>query len=374
MNYNIDDIKENLSTDQIFELLVELRGEPKRFKEDMIVSKTICHHPIEELGDAGYKLYYYENTRLFRCYTGCSEPTYDVFELVRKVKSKELNKDYSLYMAIQFVVSFFNLSSEYIITSENSITKEDYAIFRNYERLRELSTEGGQQEVELKSYKADFLQHMPTPIIEPWVRDGISPEIMDEFEICYNPVGKGIVIPHRDKNGKLIGIRERTLITEKAERYGKYMPLKFNGKMYNHPLSFNLYGLYQNKQNIQNFKTVFVFESEKAVLQYATMFGQENNIAVAICGSSFIKYQAKLLIDLGVEHIIVGLDKQYKEFEDNEHKKLVRNLEGIHHKYGNQVCISYLFDKGELLGYKDSPTDRGKEVFLELFKNKVNIY
>lgn len=104
------------------------------------------------------------------------------------------------------------------------------------------------------------------------------------------------------------------------------------------------------------------------------MFGQENNIGVAICGSSFLNYQAWLLINLGVEEIIVGLDKQYQIINDDEHKKLVKNLKQIHLKYGKYVKISYLFDKETLLNYKDSPTDRGKEIFLELYKHKVNLY
>jgi hypothetical protein len=30
-----------------------------------------------------------------------------------------------------------------------------------------------------------------------------------------------------------------------------------------------------------------------------------------------------------------------------------------------------MWDKGHLLGYKDSPIDDGKEIFLELFKERI---
>ena len=109
-------------------------------------------------------------------------------------------------------------------------------------------------------------------------------------------------------------------------------------------------------------------------MQYATMFGQENNICVAICGSSFIKYQAQMLLDLGVEEIIIALDRQYKEINDDEFKKLIKNLKNIHLKYGHLVKISYIFDKENLLPYKASPTDEGKDVFLKLYKNKFSLY
>jgi hypothetical protein len=95
---------------------------------------------------------------------------------------------------------------------------------------------------------------------------------------------------------------------------------------------------------------------------------------VACCGSSFIQYQAWLLMELGVEEIIIGFDKQFQEKGDKEFKKLTKNLTTIFKKYGHLVKISYLFDKEDLLGYKESPTDRGKEVFEKLYKNRINLY
>lgn len=362
--YNIDEIKSNLTIEQIKDIVAELGGEPQ-IQNNTVLCKTICH-----CGDS-HKLYYYDNTHLFRCYTGCEEPTFDIFELVRKVRSRELNCDYQLPQAIDYVAQYFGYSPNHIFEELTSIN-EDLKYLQNYDRIKNIQLEN--KIIELKEYNDNFLKHFPRPIITPWIEDGISQEIMDYYEICYDPKNCGIIIPHRNIDGKLIGVRERTLIQEDAEKYGKYKPMKLGKKMYNHPLSFNLYGLYQNQQHIKDFKKAMVFESEKAVLQYATMFGQENNIAVAICGSSFINYQAWLLIQLGVKEIIVGLDKQYQKLNDNEHKKLVRNIKNIHKKYGQYITISYIFCTNNLLNYKDSPTDRGKETFLKLFKERVNIY
>lgn len=364
-DYDKDAIKNNLTIEQVRDLIAELGGEPQ-LQHEVLLCKTICH------GGDSHKLYYYDNTKLCRCYTGCAEPTFDIFELVRKVKSRELDCDYQLPQAIQYVAQYFGFSPLSNDFNSNELKLEDFEYLENYDRISNISLET--KIVELKEYDGKFLKNLPRPRIEPWIKDGISQEIMDFYEICYDPKNCGIVIPHRDINGRLIGIRERTLIKENAELYGKYRPMKLNKQMYNHPLSFALYGLYQNQENIKRAKKAFVFESEKSVLQYATMFGQENNIAVAICGSSFIQYQAWLLINMGVQEIIVGLDKQYQELNDDEHKKLVRNLKGIHNKYGQFVTISYLFDKENLLSYKASPTDEGKEKFLQLYKNRVNLY
>ena len=37
------------------------------------------------------------------------------------------------------------------------------------------------------------------------------------------------------------------------------------------------------------------------------------------------------------------------------------------------VDVSVIWDTENLLGYKDSPTDLGKEIFLRLYKNRTRI-
>ena len=368
-SYNKDEIKNSLSIDQVSEYVAELGGEPHE-QNGILVCKTICH-----CGES-HKLYYYPNTTLFKCYTDCGD-TFDIFELTRKVMSYRQPKmrekpDWNLPEAIEKVAQYFHYAPN--VQSDDSLLSnvDDFKILEKYDRINNIDLKT--QEIELKEYDGTFLKHLPRPIIQPWIDEGISQEVMDSAGICYDPKNCGIVIPHYDINGRLIGIRERTLIKEQAEQYGKYLPAKIAGKMYNHPLSFNIYNLNHCKDNIARMKKVFVFEGEKSVLKYRSMFGEENDLAVAICGSSFIAYQAWLLIQQGVEEIIIALDKQYQELGDKEHVKLVKNLKNIHKKYGNYVTVSYMFDKGNLLGYKDSPIDDGKDIFLQLYKDRVNLY
>jgi hypothetical protein len=56
----LEQIKNNLSIDQIFDLLISLGADPV-LKDDIIMCRTICH------GGDSHKLYYYDNTKLFRC-------------------------------------------------------------------------------------------------------------------------------------------------------------------------------------------------------------------------------------------------------------------------------------------------------------------
>ena len=368
--YDKNQIKENLTLDQIEEILTDFHGEPER-RGDIIVSRTICH-----CGNS-HKLYYYPNTTLFKCYTDCSE-TFDIFELTRKVLSREQPKaredsDWNLPEAIDYIAQKFGFQPNEQTNGfeETASTAKDLILFNEYERINNINVKT--QEVELKEYPSTVLHNLPRPRIQPWLNEDISQEVMDSHNICYDPKNQGIVIPHYDINNRLVGIRERTLIKEN-EIFGKYRPAKIGKQLYNHPLSFNLYNLNMSKDNIRRNKKAFVFEGEKSTLKFASYFGQENDMSVAECGSSFINYQAWLLINQGAEEIVICLDKQFQKPGDDEFKKLVKNLTSIHQKYGRYVNISYMFDKENLLGYKDSPIDRGKEIFLELYKKRVNLY
>jgi len=368
--YNKDEIKQNLTTDQVIELLSEFGGEPFQ-KGDTIISKTICH-----CGQS-HKLYYYSNTNLFRCYTDCAEPTFDIFELTRKVLSREQPKqredsEWNLPECIDYIAKKFGFAPNEQDFDEQSQITQDLKLFEKYDRIKDININN--QEVELKEYNGSFLKNLPHPIITPWEKEGISREVMNNAGICFDPQNCGIVIPHYDINNRLVGIRERTIIKEDAELYGKYRPAYIKGQLFNHPLSFNLYNLNHSKKNILNIKKAFVFESEKSCLKYRSYFGEENDISCAVCGSSFINYQVWLLIQQGAEEIIFAFDHDFTDISSVEAQRIIKNLKNIHKKYGNYVTISFLWDKENLLGYKDSPIDKSKEVFLKLYKNRVNLY
>ena len=362
--YNKDELKESLTIEQIYELVAELGGEPQ-MKGNYFISRTICHNPA---GEGSYKLYYYDNTKLFKCYTDCGE-YFDIYELVRKQMTIKHNVEWLLPKSIAFVANYFGFSNQNFDFGESQDQLQDWKILNNYDRIMQVKEE---QIVQLKTFDDKILKYLPRPRILPWESEGITAIVMNHRGICYDPKNEGIVIPHYNIDGELIGIRERTLIKEN-EKYGKYIPAKLNGQMYNNPLSFNLYNLNNSKDNIKALKKVIIFEGEKSSLLYASYFGEENDISVAVCGSSLITYQVKLLLSLGVEEIIIAFDKQFQEIGDDEWKRWTKKLTDIHTKYGAYAQISYMFDKNNLLDYKMSPIDKGKDIFLKLFKERVYI-
>ena len=353
MNYNKEIIKEQITIENIYDLLDYLDAAPQMFN-NYIISRTICHN-----GDS-HKLYYYENTQLFKCYSGeCG--TFDVFELIQKVeKAEDLNQ------AIYFVVNFFNLQNFAEEFDEQS-NQQDWKIFDKYNKLDEITTD--KQKITLNELP-DLIKYYPQPIIYDWYKEGISKEVCDYMGIKYNPIEGSILIPHYNEYHKLIGIRQRTLVKEQ-EVWGKYRPARIQGKLCNHPLAFNLYGLDRAKENISKSGVAIVVEGEKSVLQYMSYFGTRNNLCVAVCGSSLSKYQFNLLLEYGAKEIAIGFDKDFQELGSDEFNQVVRKLENIYKKYISFVNISFLFDKYNLLGYKNSPLDCGKDAFLYLWKNRI---
>ena len=354
MAYSKEDVKEAISMDNIMTLLEHFGANPEDMG-DFIIADTICHN-----GDS-HKLYYYDNTKLFNCYTQCGP--FDIFELVMKVKETD-----DLNAAIYFLVNFFNL--QHFLQEADSVEydNEDWKLFNIYDKYNNINI--NTDKVVLPKYNEGVLKKYPKPLILPWQKDHITKEVCDAMGICYDPVNGAILIPHLDENNRCVGIRQRTLVKEQ-EQWGKYRPWKHAGTWYNHPLAFNLYGLNVAQENIKKTKSVLVVESEKSVLQYMSYFGIENSIAVAVCGSSISKYQFNLLKELGAKEVIVGFDHDFQNLDSEDCYKVIDHLLKINQKYGAYANISFLFDKEQLLPYKASPTDMGKEAFMYLFKNRI---
>ena len=358
-----DKLKEELTIENIFSIVGQLGGDPI-YSSFGFISKTICHNPANQ---GSYKLYFYKNTQLFKCYTGCNE-IFDIFELIIKVKKIQENLTFDLPKAMNFLVSLLDLKGDIYSTNTSS---EDLVILNNYERILNLNYEN--QNILLEEYDKKILQSLQYPIIPDWEKEGISRETMKRNLIGYYLGEDQITIPHFDKDNRFIGLRGRFVVSDDADRYGKYRPLRVNGVMYSHPLGLNLYNLNNSQENIKKFKKVIVFESEKATLSYQSYVGKENDISVAVCGFSISAYQMKLLLDLNPEEIIIAFDRQFLEPNkgDLEFQKLEKNFISLSKKYSHFTKISFIFDKNKLTDYKDSPIDKGWDIFIKLFKERI---
>ena len=357
-------IREEITIQDIFQLLVEWGGEPE-YTNFGILSSTICHN---RPGEGSRKCYYYSNSLLFHCYTGCEEPSFDIFQMAIKVYEIQYNRTIDLNEAVQLIAQKCGISGTY--KQEEDKQLEDWKILDNYNRIQEIEVQVNN--VALKEYDSEILERFNYDVIlADWIEEGITPEVMKANKIGYYAGGNQITIPHFDKDNRLIGLRGRTLSTDDAERYGKYRPLKINRQWFSHPLGLNLYGLNNSKNNIAITKKAIVFESEKSHLLYSSYFGLDNNISVACCGSNLSTFQVQLLLDAGAQEIVIAFDRQFQQCGDDEHKKLVNHLLKIREKYKQDALISFIFDKEMITSYKASPIDEGPEKFLKLFKERI---
>lgn len=255
INFDKSEIKSNLKLDNIFELLEEWGGEPE-YTSAGIISATICHN---RPGEGSRKLYYYENSGLFHCYTGCEEPSFDIFQLLIKVADIQENKNYDLNDAVRLIAYRFGILEELELDETEKL--EDWKVLDRYDRIKDLEIKD--YSVKLDEYDDSILSRLNYNVkIDPWLQEGMSQEALDAAGIGFFPGGDQITIPHFDSEGRFIGLRGRTLCKAEAERFGKYRPLIINGLQYSHPLGMNLYNLDKSKDNIKRMSKAIIFESE----------------------------------------------------------------------------------------------------------------
>ena len=365
ITYNKSEVRQKLALDQIFQLVEDWGGEPM-YTDFGFISSTICHN---KPGEGSKKLYYYTNTDLFTCYTGCAG-SFDIFELLIRVAHIQWNKEYDLNDAVRYIAIRFGLAGYAELDQEESLL--DWQTFDSYDRIDKLEIKD--YHIELKPYDNTILQNLNyNVIIKPWEDENISREVIHHAQIGYFPPTGQITIPHFDINGNFIGLRGRTLVKADAELYGKYRPMVIGKTQYNHPLGMNLYNLNNSKNNIQQVHIAICFEAEKSCLKYQTYFGIDNDISVACCGSNISAYQVQLLLDCGAHELVIAFDRQWQEKNDNEYKHYIKNLEKLNERFKNNINISIIYDRNMLTGYKDSPIDLDKEIFLKLFKERIRL-
>ena len=187
-----------------------------------------------------------------------------------------------------------------------------------------------------------------------WEREGISREVLDRWQVSYDSFSDRLVYPIRNLEGKIVNIGGRTLDPlwkEKGLR--KYT--------YFHPWgTMNvIYGLYENMEEILKRKEVILFEGCKSVL-LADTWGIHN--AAAILTSHLNPAQKMILIKLGCR-VVFALDKDVCIKDDHNIKKL-----------RNYMNVEYIYDAKGVLDEKDSPVDKGRETFIDLYNKRFRYY
>ncbi|GLI82555.1 DNA primase [Rossellomorea marisflavi] len=190
-----------------------------------------------------------------------------------------------------------------------------------------------------------------------WVLEGISPTTQRTFGVGIDVRSDRVTFPVHNKNGELIGVKGRYCGRDKKieDKY-KYLYILPCNK------SIEFFNLHRALPYIREQKEVLVVEGAKSTM-LLDQWGYKNCISIE--GDSLSSDQINLLKSL-------ELDTDFIFIWDKD-KDLAFIKEEVSRLNGRKRFAVY--DKGNLLNAKDSPTDRGKSVFQKLlgsYKYKIS--
>ena len=330
-------------------------------KETYWMLPTICHNLDEE--GASHKLYFYLDTRTTFCFTECQKSR-DIFDLVADRWQLEGKDNFSFPDVLRYICALCGINNA---EKDNShkINRQGWknrlAVYKPTKKSQYLG----------KHYDKTILKYLTPYYPDVFIHDGISIETMQRFGIAYYPPLAQITIPVYDDIGQLIGIHCRNLRQSELDKGKKYIPLRTVGGLdYRFKSHEVLYGFNMNQPMIQQKKEIQLFESPKAVLQMDTMYNNQTT-AVGMFGMNLGKMRKDMILRTGVSEVIIGIDKDYQSTDSAEFDAYVATVQKIAKLFRGYCKVSVLYDANNLLGYKDAPTDKGREVYEELYHNRL---
>ena len=362
MTTKYNKILDMITTSDIVQLVSKF-GIPEtsiRYYNNQLIMPTGCHNEI--IGTAKHKLYYYEDSKKFHCYTCCG--SMNPFEFVVQAYRTRGIK-YSLSNAaiiIERIIQERLRDGFAIVTPPSNVKKEIE------EDWHKSLTEYNPSIMNCFSRNKKYLK--------VWEKEGISFDAMDKFGIKFDMIRNRMVIPIYDDKGVFVGAKVRNFNQEDIENGRKYMPLIHNNEIYTYDKGKILYGLNFNKKNIKNAKRAIIFESEKSTILYESLY--VGNKAVSIGGSNVSIYQTELLKQYKVETVVLALDNDYSLLPDENGEydkyfglyKMLKEANKLDAK-GFNVEIVYDWEQS-FLENKDAPIDKGREIWNKLYRNRKN--
>ena len=326
-----------MTIDHSIQLLEYYGFELRNETDEYYVFSSVCHQSNSS------KVHLYKSTNTIFCFV-CGN-----IDLISIVQEQE---GLAFQDAIDFIVNLFQLNKK---------------SFGRPERLEYKRKEIQQKEIDIKEKLPTYNNSILNTFVDyqpyEWVKEDISIDTMKQFEIKFNIESNAIIMPIRDDEDNLVGIRCRNLDEDKIERFGKYGVYTdaLSGISYKCLTGRLLYGLNKNKKKIMECKKIVIVEGEKSVLKSKSWFGC-NDITVASYGCNLTNYQIEIIKSLGVKDIIFMYDRE-------EDDKINKKMEKVYRKCALFFDVYYIKDYGDLIDYKDSPLDKGEKIYKKILNN-----
>ena len=269
--------------------------------------------------------------------------------------ARNINQDLFTYISEQRVVDFKDIISivrKILKIDDFSIFREPQGIFGGfYEKIRK------KNEYTCRTYDESILNKYVALANMRFIRDNITIDAQQFFNIRYDVESQGIVIPIYNQVGELMGVKVRCNydVQDGEMKYYYLIPCQ---------MSQTLYGYSQNYNYLVN-NVIYIFESEKSVMQCYS-YGIRN--CVALGSGSISRKQVQMLLELNPQKIIfmhdVGFDLE----------NILRNINMVKsYSRFSEVELGYWDYFDRLYDDKLSPSDSGREELLRIMDSEIKM-
>ena len=313
---------------------------------------SCCHHSDWERHSK--KLYYYIESQRWHCYS-CSGD-WDTIGLVQHLRKCTFNQ------AVDYICSTLGISATEAVQDD---------IRDNWQRdlRRWLPNAEPDEPVELTPYDPAILSAFDHLYPTEWLEYGITRDSMDKFGIGWYARQACISIPVV-QNGQLVGVRGRYTRPQDIAK-GKYRPIAMlDGNVLKFSSSACMYGYDQNKDAIKSSRQAVLFESEKSVLK-APEYGIHNSLAVF--GSNISKRHIEMMLELGVNDVVLAFDSDYRQMGDADFQFFVTKIKKVAKKLTPYFSTFVCYNNQGYDGYKYSLMDFTDEQAKKIWDTRVKI-
>lgn len=348
---DITSLKSQLTDDRIIELMDALGAPLIKADSNNLIFPSICHHGADCQAHKP-RLYYYIESQSWFCFV--CHFSGDAISLVQHVKHIDFNQ------AVSYICSVLHLQVGQI---------EENKSIDNWTELRRFLPNAEPEPDKLLTYDKSILSLFDHLYPQEWLDYGISADILDKFGIGWYARQACISIPVLF-NGQLVGVRGRYTRGKDVAK-GKYRPIcTLDGTVLKFPSSACLYGYDQNKVAIEKSRQVVLFESEKSVLK-APSYNLYN--ALAVFGSNISKQHIQLLLELGVNDVVLCMDSDYHQVGDDEFKFFVVKMKKLAAKLRSYFNVAIVYNNQGYDMYKCNMMDMPYEQAMKLWEGRVKI-
>lgn len=282
---------------------------------------------------------------------GINGDIFDVISYILYEADTEEKRKNTLHKSKYWVCEQFEyyeyIDDFYKETSDNIQTVHNYNKWlSNIKKHRNIS-----DRIKNQTLPEDVLKQYEVIPYKKWLDEGIKCSTQKLFGVGIDVKSDRVTFPVHNRDGALVGVKARYCGSEKSieQRY-KYLYLYPCNK------SIEFFNLHRAMPHIEDKKEVVIVEGGKTTM-YLHQWGFRNSISIE--GDSLSETQIMILKDLGRDYkFIFAFDKDKDaNYVKNEASKLTGRI-----KYGLLDIENYLEDK-------DSPCDRGKDVWEKLYHN-----